>query len=171
MKTILLRIFFLIALTPVSAFAQQSTFQDSLLDRMTGKWVLQGTIGGSETTHDIISEWVLDHQYVQLREVSREKGTNGKPLYEATVFICWEQKINQYSCLWLDNTGNGGLSPQAVGHAKSNGDRIEVIFNYAGGVFHTTFAYNRNTDTWQWFMDDDANGKLQPFARVKLTKN
>ena len=120
----------LIGLSPLSALAQQTTAQDSLLDRMVGKWVLQGTIAGSETTHDIIMEWVLGHQYVQLKEVSHEKDMNGNPLYEAIVFICWEQKLNQYSCLWLDNTGNGGLSTQAVGHAKAKQkEKIQILPN------------------------------------------
>jgi len=92
-------------------------------------------------------------------------------MYEAIVFICWEQKLNEYSCLWLDNTGNGGLSNQAIGHAKSNGDNIEFLFKgIDGSLFHTTFAYIKNTDTWKWLMDGEENGKLQPFARVKLTR-
>lgn len=171
MKTILIKIFLLIGLTPFTALAQQTTSQDSLLEHMVGKWVLQGTIAGKETTHDINSEWVLHHQYIQLEEVSHEKDISGKPLYEAIVFICWEQKLNQYSCLWLDNTGNGGLSTQAIGHAKANGDNIGLLFKGVdGSLFHTTFAYNKDTDTWQWLMDGDENGKLQPFARVKLTR-
>lgn len=172
MKTILIKIVLLIVLAPFPALAQQTTSRDSLLDRMAGKWVLRGTIAGTETTHDINTAWVLDHQYLQLKEVSREKDINGKPSYEAIVYICWEQKLNQYSCLWLDNTGNGGLATQAVGHAKANGDKIEFLFKGSdSSIFHTTFLYNRDTGTWQWFMDNEENGTLQPFARVKLTRN
>jgi hypothetical protein len=39
-----------------------------------------------------------------------------------------------------------------------------------GSFFHTTFAYDKNTDTWQWMMDDEEGGKPQPFARVKLIR-
>jgi len=171
MKTVLLRIILLFVLAPFSALAQQTTSQDSLLNQLTGKWVLHGTIDGNETTHDIVTEWVLDHEYLQMKEVSREKDSNGKSIYDAIVFICWEQKLNQYSCLWLDNTGNGGLSTQAIGHAKANGDRIELLFKGAdGSLFHTTFGYNKETDSWQWLMDAEVNGKLIPFARVKLTR-
>jgi hypothetical protein len=171
MKTVVINFILLMSLATLSAFPQQATTQDSLLDHMVGKWVLQGIIAGKETTHDIITEWVLGHQYVQIKEVSREKDVNGKPIYEAIVFICWEQKLNRYSCLWLDNTGNGGLSNKAVGHAKANSDKIGLLFKDTdGSLFHTTFAYNRNTDTWQWFMDNEVNGKLQPFALVKLIR-
>jgi hypothetical protein len=171
MKAILFIIILVMGLTPYSVLAQQTTSQDSLLDRMVGKWTLEGTIAGSGTTHDIDVEWVLGHQYVQLKEVSHEKELNGIPSYEAMVFICWEQKLEQYSCLWLDNTGNGGLSAQAVGHAKANGDKIELLFKIADqSLFHTSFIYNRAADTWHWMMDGEENGKTEPFARVELKR-
>jgi hypothetical protein len=76
-----------------------------------------------------------------------------------------------YTCLWLDNTGNGGLSPQAAGHAKKNGDNLEFIFVISdSSSFHTTFLYDRNSDSWQWLMDSKENNTMQPFARLKLTK-
>jgi hypothetical protein len=160
-----------IVLVSFSASVQQPTFQDPLLDHLIGKWVLQGTIDGKETTHDIISEWVLDHQYVRLHEVSREKNAKGQAAYEAIVFIGWDQSSSQYACLWLDSTGGGGLSAPTIGHAKRSGDEIAFLFKGKdGSVFHTTFAYSRGTDTWQWLMDGEESGKLQPFARVRLTK-
>jgi hypothetical protein len=168
---IILEIFLLVILVSFSVSAQQTTFQDTLLDHLIGKWILQGTIAGKETTHDIVTEWVLGHQYVQLHEVSREKNANGEAIYEAIVFIGWDQPLNQYACLWLDVTGGGGLSAQAIGHAERSGDKIAFLFKGGdGSIFHTTFVYNRVTDTWQWLMDGEENGKLQPFARVKITR-
>jgi hypothetical protein len=166
-----MKYFLLIILVSFSASAQQTTFQDSSLDRFIGKWVLQGTIAGKETTHDIDAEWVLGHQYVQFHEVSREKNGNGEAMYEAIVFIGWDQPSNQYACLWLDVTGGGGLSAQAIGHAKRNGDKIAFLFKGSdGSLFHTTFLNERSSETWQWLMDGEENGKLQPFARVKLLR-
>ena len=171
MRIILISLFIWIGLTPIAVFAQHTSAQDTLLDHLTGQWVLQGTIAGEATTHDIDAAWVLDHQYLQLKEVSREKELNGKPMYEAIVYIAWEQKAEQYSCLWLDVTGNWGLSAAAIGHAKANNDTIGFLFNDAGGsVFHTIFTYTRQADCWQWTMDSEENGQLQSFARVKLTR-
>jgi hypothetical protein len=51
-----------IILVAVSALAQQPTFQDRTLDHLIGTWVLQGTIAGSETGHEVTAEWVLGHQ-------------------------------------------------------------------------------------------------------------
>jgi hypothetical protein len=172
MKALISLILLLVLFVPTTLKSQQLTSPDSLLNRLTGKWILDGTIDGQKTIHDIDAQRVLNGQYVQLKEVSREKDQKGNPLYEAIVYICWEESKKQYSCLWLDNTSNGGISNGIIGRAKQNGDKIEMIFKYGDTIqFHTTFLYDRDTDTWQWLMDGEENGKLQPFARVKLTKN
>lgn len=172
MKPLLLLISLLVLLSPVIVKSQQITPPDSLLNKLAGKWVLKGTIAGQETVHDVDAARVLNGQYIQLKEVSREKDEKGNPLYEAVVYICWQEPKKQYFCLWLDNTSNEGISNQVLGLAPQNGDKIEMLFKFSDTVqFHTTFLYDRNTDTWQWIMDGEENGKLQPFARVKLTRN
>ncbi len=45
--------FVLVMLVSFKASAQKSQFQDPLLDHLTGKWVLQGTIDAKQTTHDV----------------------------------------------------------------------------------------------------------------------
>jgi hypothetical protein len=156
-----------------SASAQQPARPDPLLDRLTGSWMLQGTIAGRETTHDIESDWVLNHEYVRLHETSREKNSQGLAAYEAIVFVSWDESSSEYTCLWLDSTEGGGLSAQGIAHGKRSGDAIAFLFKGKSdkdGSTHTTFAYNKSTDTWQWLMDDEESGKLTPFARVKLTR-
>jgi hypothetical protein len=99
-----------------------------------------------KTIHDIDAQRVLNGQYIQLKEVSREKDQKGNPLYEAIVYICWEESKKQYSCLWLDNTSNEGISNGIIGRAKLNGDKIEMIFKFSdANQFHTTFLYDRDT--------------------------
>ncbi len=159
-------------LISLQASAQQSTFQDPLLDHLIGHWILRGTIGGKETVHDVAAEWVLGHEYVKIHEVSREKDAKGQAAYEAIVFIGWDPSSHQYACLWLDSTGGGGLSAQAIAHGKRSGDEIPFLFELGGGSsLHTTFAYSKDTDTWQWRIDNEEAGKMQSFARVKLLKS
>ena len=166
-----MKTFALVIWVSFTASAQQITFQDSLLDHFIGSWVLQGTIQGKETTHDIVTQWVLGHQYLQFHEVSIEKNSGGEPMYEATVFIGWDQALSQYACFWIDGTSGNGLSNPVMGHAKRNGDKIAFLFKFSQTtLFHTTFLYDRGSDTWQWMMDDEENGKLQPFETVKLTR-
>jgi hypothetical protein len=146
---------------------------EALLDRLVGKWVLSGTMDGKETTHDIDVEWILNREYVRLHELSRDRKADGKPAYEAIVLIGWNQRSRDFSCLWLDSTVGGGLSANTIiGHAKPSGDTIPFVFKFAGGNnFHTTFIYAATTGTWQLMMDDEEGGKVQPFARARLTRS
>jgi hypothetical protein len=160
----------LLAMVSLPALAQQVAGPDPLLDRMTGHWVLQGMIAGRETTHDVEVEWVLGHEYLRLHEISREKNAQGRASYEAIVFIEWDETAGEYRCQWLDSTGGGGLSGQAIAHGKRDGDQIPFLFKSKDGDFHTTFAYDKSNDTWRWIMDNEDGGKLVPFARVKLTR-
>ena len=154
-----------------AARAQQPCFEDALLDRLAGNWVMKGTIAGAESTHDIIAEWVLGHQYLRIREVSREKADGGGPLYEAIVFLGWDKPSSRYACLWLDSTGGGNLSAQAIGYAGADGDDLAFVFKAGEGeFFYTTFKYIREGDSWEWLMDMEGGGERTPFARVSLTR-
>ncbi len=165
------RLFTLVLLASAMASAQPTAFQDSLFDRFAGQWVLQGTIDGKQTTHDVSVEWVLAHQYLQLHEISREKNPDGSPAYEAIVFIGRDPAAEGYACEWLDVTGGGGLSAQAIGHGTRSGDAVHFVFHGGeGALFHTTFVYDRNADRWQWLMDGEQGGKREPFARVTLVR-
>jgi hypothetical protein len=163
----------LLFMTSFSASAQEPTRKDPLLDRLTGSWTLQGTIAGHETTHDIESEWVLNHEYLRPHETSREKNAQGQPAYEAIVFIEWDESSNEYKCLWLDSTSGGGLSAP-IAQGKRGNDEITFLFrdkdkDKDSGV-HTTFVYSKGTDTWSWLIDNEDGGKLTSFAKVKLTR-
>jgi hypothetical protein len=169
---LVLRIFALLVVASFSASAQQPTQKDPLLDHLAGSWILQGTIAGRETTHDIESEWVLGHEYLRFHETSREKNAQGQPAYEAIVFIEWDESSGEYKCLWLDSTGGGGLSAP-IAQGKRGNDEITFLFrdkdDKDSGV-RTTFAYSKSADTWNWLIDNKSAGKLTSFARVKLTR-
>ena len=166
-----LAILALLFMTSFSASAQEPARKEPLLDRLAGNWILQGTIAGHETTHDIESEWVLNHEYLRIHEASREKNAQGQPAYEAIVLIEWNESSNEYRCLWLDSTGGGGLLVPAAPGKRGN-DEIAFLFkdkDKDSGV-RTTFAYSRGADTWNWLIDNEYGGKLTSFARVKLTR-
>jgi hypothetical protein len=169
MKTVL-SFFILIAAASLPVSAQQSVAQEPLLDHLTGNWILQGTIAGRETTHDVDAEWVLGHEYVRLHETSRERKAQGQVAYEAIIFIEWDESSGEYRCLWLDSTGGGGLSAQGIARGKRSGDEIAFLFKDKDSSIHTTFAYSKSTDAWQWLIDNEAGGKVSEFARLKLTR-
>jgi hypothetical protein len=96
-----------------------------LLNHLAGKWVLEGELGRRHSTHDVTAEWILNHEYLRFHEVSREKNQDGSPLYEAIIIMSWDNRTNEYNCLWLDNTDGGGLSvPIARGERQGRSIRI-----------------------------------------------
>jgi hypothetical protein len=152
------------------AFAQQATFQDPLVDHLAGKWVLIGQMDRGSVTHDVTAEWVLAHQYLELHEVSREKNKDGAPVYQASVYIGWDATKRIYDCVWLDDYGS--ISTQSLGYATPDGASIAFVFQDRDdpGRFHTTFAWHAGDGSWSMDMDQEANGKLTPFARTVLKR-
>jgi hypothetical protein len=151
--------------------AQQPPVKSPLLERLAGKWVLQGTIAGQTTTHDVDAEWVIDHHYLRLHEVSREKNAKGQPQYEATIYIAWNEPTKQFAAVWLDNYG--GLLPASVGLADPKENEFPFIFKDDKGAvsFSNDFVYDAAADAWEWRMDNVVNGAAKPFGRVKLTRS
>ena len=167
-----LRLAALLLLAAHTGIAQQPPADEAtkLLDHLAGRWVMTGTLGGKQTTHDLEAEWVLKREYLRLHEISREKDSSGAPAYEAIVFLSWDKKSNQYTCLWLDNTAQAaGFQPIARGRKK--GDSVPLVFKISPREsLHTTFRYDRGTDSWQMTIDDVTAGKTDRFGDVRLTR-
>jgi hypothetical protein len=155
-----------------SAIGQPDPINDPFLERLVGTWVLRGTIAGKDTTHDVVSAWVLGHEYLRIHEESREKDAGGQARYEAIILIGWDAGSAEYQCLWLDSTGGGGLSAHAIARGKRSGDSIPFLFREKDGSvsFHNTFSYDKGSDSWAWQMDNVQNGNPVPFGRVRLTR-
>jgi hypothetical protein len=162
----------LVAPTARAQRPEAAAASEALLDKMTGHWVLTGTIGRKPTTHDVDVDWILKREYIRLHEVSHEKDAAGGPEYEAWIYIVWDAKKTEYAVLWLDNTAAFTFGAEGIGHAKPDGDRIPMLFRDPdGGGIHTTFSYHRTSDTWSWTIDNaDKTGKLSSFAKVTLTR-
>lgn len=159
-----------ISCAPTAAFGQR-LHPDSLFSHLVGRWVLRGTIARQQTVHDVGFEWLLGRQYLQMHEVSRERSPSGTPAYEAVVLFGRDPKTGEYACLWMDNTAAAAFPPEGTGRGSVAGDSITFLFPYSATTrFHTTFVYDRPSDSWRWHMDNDDSGTLRPFARVTLTR-
>jgi hypothetical protein len=169
MRAILALIALLIA-SPCALSA--APHRDGLLNHLIGHWVLRGSMAGKQVVHDVTFRWVLGGEYVEMHELSRERTPGGTPAYEAIVYLVRDPHTQEYATLWLDNTDYNAFYPAGVGHAAAAGDSIPFVFTYSPtSRFHTTFAYDRSTDTWAWQMDNDDAGARRPFARVTLTRH
>jgi len=157
-------------LAALTMTAQQAPVRSPLLDHLAGKWLMQGTVGKQATTHELDAEWVLQHHYLRLQEVSREKNDKGEPQYEATVFVGWNDKSKQYACVWMDVYG--GATAESIGVATPKENELAFIFTDAHGEtsFSNTFIYDLKTNTWEDRLDNVVKGEAKPFARFKLTK-
>jgi hypothetical protein len=154
------------------AFAGELAHPEALLDRLAGQWVLSGKIAGRETTHDISADWTLNHGYLRIHEVSREKGPSGEDSYEAIIFISYNAKTEDYTCLWLDSTSNEGLNAEGLAHARRRENSLPFVFrdSKAQVSFENTFVYDPASDSWKWIMDNVEAEKRKPFGRVTLVK-
>ena len=165
------RLLLLLAFCAASVVAaQQPPVQSPLLDHLVGKWVLQGTIAGQETTHDVYADWVLDHHYLRVHEISRERTNKGKPQYEATIYIAWNDATKQYAAVWL--VVYGGISPESIGIADPKENELPFIFKDDNGAVSLSndFVYDAKADTWEWRIDNIEKGVAKPFGRVKLRR-
>jgi len=153
-----------------AATAQQPPVASPLLDHLTGHWVLRGTIAGKQTTHDVDAEWVVQHHYVRISEVSREKDAKGQPKYEAMVLVGWSDTAKAYTCVWQDVFG--GASIETIGVAEPSENKLPFVFkNEKGEVsFHNDFVYDPAAKAWEWRMDNIDKGVAKPFGRVNLTR-
>lgn len=139
-----------------------------LLNRLVGRWVLNGVIAGQSTVHDVDAAWVLQRNYVRIREISREKNDDGQPMYEATIFVGWAK--DRYVCFWLDNTEVA--SGDVACTAADAPDLIPLQFRDRKGalIFTNDFSYNRADDAWEWRMANVRNGEADPFGTVSLRR-
>ena len=157
-----------------TAAAQESTDMMApvkLLDHLAGIWAMKGSIGGKQVVHDVTADWVLNREYLRLHEISREHDAAGKPAYEAIVFISWDAKPQQYTCLWLDSTSGGGLSAEGLAHANQARDAMPFVFNLSSNAsLHTTFRYDESKGTWRLSIDDLSDGKVDHFADVEMSR-
>ncbi len=160
-------------LTSLLCMAQAPTpppVNSPLLDHLAGKWVLRGDTMGNATTHDIDAEWALQHHYLRVHEVSREKNDHGQPQYEAVIYLTWNPDAKRYSCLWVDVFG--GSAEEELGFAEAQENKIAFIFRDSKGNldFENDFTYDPKAEAWEWALDNVKQGVHKRFARYKLTR-
>lgn len=152
----------------VSGIATAEDARDPLLNKMTGQWLITGTILGRQVTHAYEGEWVIQNKYLRFHEVSVATTPGGSPEYEAIVFVGFDRPNDRYVCFWFDNTGVAG--PGSGGVALRAGNALPFVFKSPQGEFHNTMTYDAESDVWRWAMDSVDGGKTEPFARLTLLR-
>jgi hypothetical protein len=154
--------------SPPDEPAASASRSDAMLNKLVGSWQLTGTIAGQGAVHDVDAEWTLQRNYVRINEVSREKGDNGLPAYQATILIGWLD--DHYVCFWFDNTEVA--SGDVTCRAAETSDSLPFEFRDAEGdlIFTNTFTYDGANDTWRWRLDNIQDGASEMFGDVTLRR-
>ena len=145
------------------AFAGELGHSGALLDRLAGQWVLSGKIAGKETTHDISADWTLNHGYLRIHEISREKGASGGAAYEAIVFISYNGKTEEHTCIWLDSTSNEGLNAQGLGMPRPGRICCHLYFEMRRDRFRSRIRLSmprlqtRGNGSWIMLMEESGS--------------
>ncbi len=149
---------------------EQAGRAEELMDKLVGHWVLTGVIAGRETVHDVEAAWVLQRKYVRVTETSRERRGDGRPMYEATIYVGWLEAAHHYVCVWLDNTevASGDVTCQAA--ETPNAMPFEFRDAHGAITFTNSFVYERANDTWEWRMANIHDGASDPFGHVTLRR-
>jgi uncharacterized protein DUF1579 len=140
-------------------------FQDSLVEKLTGDWTMTGRVRGRPAEYSLHAEWVLNHQFLQLRM----RDVSQPPAYEATVYLGYDNASERYVSHWLDLFG--GRFSETLGYGQRAGSAIRFVFEYPDGPFHTTFSWDPAARTWSVLMEDrGAGGVWQEFASYTLRR-
>jgi hypothetical protein len=167
----MIRVFSLLFFLSLIAFPQSNPgpldgpnqpFHDDLLDNLQGHWTLKGTIAGHPGDAELEADWVLNHQFLK----AHEKGTTaipGRPPYEAEVYIGYDNASERYLAHWIDIYG--GRFSETLGFGTRSGNSIKFVFEYPDGPFHNTFAWNPDSRTWRFLLEQKTNvGKWSVFS-------
>jgi hypothetical protein len=142
--------------------------QDDLLDNLEGQWKLKGDIVGHPGDADLEAAWVLNHQFLRIHE----KGLSvipGRRLYEAEVYVGYDNASERYVIHWLDIYG--GRFSETLGYGTRAGSTIKFVFEYPDGPFHNTFTWNPQDKTWRFLLEQkNATGKWGVFADRTATR-
>jgi Protein of unknown function (DUF1579) len=144
-------------------------FDDSLMDKLAGKWKLSGMIAHQKAEHSVEAEWVLNHQFLRIHEKALGPGEGGRLPYEVMAFIGYDNASERYVAHWIDIFG--GRVSETLGYGTKRGNAVEFVFEYPDGPFHTTFQWHPETTTWEWVMrQKNETGQWVIFGEMTLAK-
>jgi hypothetical protein len=117
-------------------------FEDSLLEKIIGKWSVSGDVLGEKIVYNFNAKWLLNHQFIELSF----EDTASNPQYMAKVFIGYDCISEKYVAHWLDNFG--GRFSETLGFGIKTGNNIEFRFDYPEGPFLNNFIYDNKKNSW-----------------------
>jgi len=144
-------------------------WHDDFIDHMAGTWKMEGQVMGRPAHHEVQAEWVLNHQFLCIREKTSADAPTAESRYEATWYLGYDSVSERYVLHLFDVFGT--RYSETLGYGSRDGDAIQFVFEYPDGPFHTTFRWLAEKQSWQWAMEQkNKDGKWTPFADLKLVR-
>jgi hypothetical protein len=158
------------AFVPIQTLAQAPPeWHDEFIDHLQGAWKLEGQVLGRLAHHDVVAEWVLNHQFLRIHEKTAANAPASERRYEAIWVIGYDAVSERYVLHLLDVFG--ARYSETLGYGSRDGNAIRFVFEYPDGPFHTTYRWSPQTGAWQWLLQQkDKDGKWTKFADFKLTR-
>jgi hypothetical protein len=140
-------------------------FNDLLLDKLVGKWNLEGEVANERVRNDVSAQWVLKHQFLELTLTD----VANPPAYVAKVFIGFDCVSERYVVHWIDSFG--GRFSETLGYGQKKDQAIEFRFEYPQGPFLNQFSYDKEKNIWQFLATTkNDKGEWITFAKEYLHK-
>jgi hypothetical protein len=134
----------------VASDGSDGRFHDDLLDRLVGQWEVTAVVHGQRFTLDRDAEWVLNHQYLRIREKTREVVPWLKVPFERVIFIGYNHRSRRY--VVQEMTVHGAdvpLEPEGFAYASRTGDELTVdIMNGAEVFIRARWTWDRESSSW-----------------------
>jgi hypothetical protein len=144
-------------------------WHDDFVELLTGAWKIEGQVMGREAHHEVVAEWVLNHQFLRIHEKTAVGAPASESRYEAIWFLGYDSVSERYVLHLFDIFGT--RYSETLGYGTRDGNAIRFVFEYPDGPFHNTYRWFPETGTWQWLLQEkNKEGKWIQFADFKLTR-
>ena len=156
--------------------AADGRFHDTLLNHFVGKWIVSGTVHGQEFKNiDLQVEWVLNHQFLQIHEKSRDIVPWLQTFYESLLFIGYDQPNNRYVAHLMNVMGGDNQLAYLLFGKRANNE-INLVSQFtdsASGSFDSeSFIWQPESKSWHWIAKMVNKGKEeQPYLDLKILPN
>jgi hypothetical protein len=150
---------------PAVADGPRGRFDDDLIARLAGDWRLQRQIRGTEVRNVVHADWVLNHQFLEVRM----KDVAEPSRYEAIVMIGYVHADKRYVAVWTDTYG---AKFAGIGYGTRQGNSVEFRFDSPDGRFFNTFTWQPDKRQWTMRLEsqDAGGGTRKLFAIDTLTR-
>ena len=108
---------------------------------------MTGTVHGSPTNQTLKADWVFNHQFLRVDEVSAENVSGTNEPYEGVFFIGYDSGKKRY-LVHLMNVF-GGTDSGTLGYGQRSGNNLKIEFRYPDGSVVQRFVWEPATKAWR----------------------